>query len=1199
MAADPSPHLPDEALWRYGQGQLDLAEAERTSQHVDDCAECRQRLARMTATSCDAEPPPTYATEDSGLGRTTPAGMTCTEPGADSALPVAPHGHGLELAQHPDYEIIRELGRGGMGVVYLAHNKLLGRNEVLKVLDKSVVERSSTNDRFLREMRAVARLRHPNIVAAYSAFRSGDNLVFSMEHVDGLDLARMVRATEPIPVDRACYCVYQAALGLQHAHEEGMVHRDIKPGNLMLSHHKGRAVIKVLDFGLAKANCELMAMDLQRADVNRAERPGEELTLAGQMLGTPGYIAPEQIDDAQKADIRADIYSLGCTLYYLLSGHPPFERPSVLAVVVAHRFSIATPLDVVRPEIPAELAAVVAKMLEKEPDRRFQTPAEVALALAPFFKKRAETAASVGAIPATLTHDLGVDSTATSSHAAAAQSTALSARAADPARDGARPAANWETLIELDESDADSAGALDKAKPSAQRPAWLQAVLVSAAGIAFVFLAVALVVTASPRDRMGVGLDAHAEPESHGPSGPPADGTAGDRTSAAPATEVTTADATPDGDARPATAGLKPMPESGNNSDGASNAASTAQRARQPVLASTARPGRPEPSVAVGSDRAAEQKKPVATPLPPFKKARRWDWVHDLSLPAFDRWVERERARGYRPVFVSGHDLSSRPRAKKKAPDVAGDVRIAAIADRDERRLLFVVGLDEEKNALAHYREHVARGYQLSTMTTFTNGTLPFVLGIYTEGKRGMGFWMLGSTRFPEPHAGEWLSKGLRPVEVAGRPAGDFWRVTLGTINSKGVEWKAHAELSLAELRKVLVAAKGNGFRPESLFVCPGRARGGFGVVLTHDDPSLLWEVHADLTSAQLESDLPRMAEKGYAPDQLVGYAWAGVSHYMVCWTRSPDRYPATGLTDFPLEPLDLVLEQLLVEQHIPSATMAVFRSGRLALARGYGHADQKTGEPISPTASMSLGELSLPLAAAAVHSLIRKEKVKENAPLADLLGMPKDDVGTKPRAEAPGSEPTLTLGKLLGSLDPSAAKFDESERKALIALVGRLKPAATDQTVLSDLELQGMLLGRVIEAATAKPAGEVIASELAYTLRVARASPGAKTAEVTAGLDPLVAPATEVGRVFANHTFDGRPLLTRVKSKPAVLIRRQGSSLAVILRRDDLLAAVMVTLPQDAPPELGDNLRAALDRAVDSLSALPPAPAKRKSSPR
>ena len=141
--------------------------------------------------------------------------------------------------------------------------------------------------------------------------RIGESVVFAMEYVEGLDLSRLVKAKGPLPVANACNYVHQAALGLQHAHEHGMVHRDIKPSNLMLARQGNRALIKVLDFGLAKVQSE-GAVD-------------GGLTHEGQMLGTPAYIAPEQISNARGADIRADIYSLGCTLYYLLTGGPPFQ----------------------------------------------------------------------------------------------------------------------------------------------------------------------------------------------------------------------------------------------------------------------------------------------------------------------------------------------------------------------------------------------------------------------------------------------------------------------------------------------------------------------------------------------------------------------------------------------------------------------------------------------------------------------------------------------------------------------------------------------------------------------------------------------------------------------------------------------------------------------------------------------------------
>ncbi len=276
------------------------------------------------------------------------------------------------LSDHPDYRVVRELGRGGMGVVYLAQNLLMGRDEVLKVMGRHIIEKPGVLERFLREIRAVARLQHPNIVTAYSAFRLPDSIVFAMEFVDGYDLSKLVKSKGPLSIAHATYFIHQAAPGLQHAHEHGMVHRDIKPGNLMLSRKGDRAIIKVLDFGLAKATRE---QPLDRG-----------LTQEGQMLGTPDYIAPEQTLDAQSADIRADIYSLGCTLYYLLKGGPPFQGSSLFEVLQSHQSKEARPLDLVRADVPAELTAVVSRMMAKQPENRFQTPADVAKALAPFFK---------------------------------------------------------------------------------------------------------------------------------------------------------------------------------------------------------------------------------------------------------------------------------------------------------------------------------------------------------------------------------------------------------------------------------------------------------------------------------------------------------------------------------------------------------------------------------------------------------------------------------------------------------------------------------------------------------------------------------------------------------------------------------------------------------------------------------------------
>jgi serine/threonine protein kinase len=368
-----STHPTDQILRRYGLGELGDAESDVINKHLEHCSYCRRRAADISSDSLldrvrDAHGRPqslgpivSFITAPSTLDddpRSRPSP-------ASTALP-------LGLADHPDYEIIRELGRGGMGTVYLAQNRLLSRFEVLKVVSKDLLNRRGVLDRFLGEIRNAAKLHHPNIVTAYSAIRLGEDIIFAMEFVEGLDLARFVQTHGPLPVSDACNYARQAAIGLQHAHEHGMVHRDIKPSNLMLAYEGERAVVKVLDFGLAK--------------MNREGSASGGLTHEGQILGTPEFVAPEQISDARHADIRADVYSLGCTLYYFLSGGPPFRAENLWDLYRAHHSMEAEALNMVRADVPGELAAAVAKMMAKEPESRFQTPKEVAQALSSFVK---------------------------------------------------------------------------------------------------------------------------------------------------------------------------------------------------------------------------------------------------------------------------------------------------------------------------------------------------------------------------------------------------------------------------------------------------------------------------------------------------------------------------------------------------------------------------------------------------------------------------------------------------------------------------------------------------------------------------------------------------------------------------------------------------------------------------------------------
>jgi hypothetical protein len=250
---------------------------------------------------------------------------------------------------------------------------MMDRQVVIKVISRSLLDNPDALERFLREVQAAAQLSHPNIVTAYDAEQAGELHMLVMEFVPGQSLAEILEKKGPLPVANACHYVRQAALGLQHAHERGMVHRDIKPGNLMLM-TKGQ--VKILDFGLAK--------------VVRERGASKGLTSSDAYMGTPDYSAPEQATDARAADIRADLYSLGCTLYCLLAGRPPFQEDTAMKTILAHLQKEPQPLTELRSDVPAELWQVVKQLLAKDSAQRYQKPIDVARALSVFVKPDAK-----------------------------------------------------------------------------------------------------------------------------------------------------------------------------------------------------------------------------------------------------------------------------------------------------------------------------------------------------------------------------------------------------------------------------------------------------------------------------------------------------------------------------------------------------------------------------------------------------------------------------------------------------------------------------------------------------------------------------------------------------------------------------------------------------------------------------------------
>lgn len=265
------------------------------------------------------------------------------------------------------YILLERLGEGGMGEVFKARNWKLGKLVALKLIRKERLASATALKRFQREARLAAQLSHPNIVAGLDADQVGATHIFVMEYVEGVDLAKLVKDKGPLTIARACEYIRQAACGLTHAHAKGMVHRDIKPHNLLLARSGPQGTVKILDMGLAR-----MA----------AEDDSSTLTQEGAVMGTLDYISPEQAMNSHTVDIRADLYSLGCTFYYLLTGQVPFPGGTAMEKLSNHAWHEPQPVEQLRPDVPPGVASVVRRLLAKKPEQRFQTPAELAQVLA-------------------------------------------------------------------------------------------------------------------------------------------------------------------------------------------------------------------------------------------------------------------------------------------------------------------------------------------------------------------------------------------------------------------------------------------------------------------------------------------------------------------------------------------------------------------------------------------------------------------------------------------------------------------------------------------------------------------------------------------------------------------------------------------------------------------------------------------------
>ena len=270
------------------------------------------------------------------------------------------------------YKLLGQLGKGGMSTVYLAEHIMMRARRAIKVLPRDRVKDSTYLDRFELEARAAAKLDDPNIVRAYDIDHDGDTHYIVMEYVEGQDLHQLVKAKGHLKYDTAADYIAQVARGLDHAHDMGLVHRDIKPANCLLDKN---GVVKLLDMGLARIIDDTASLTIDNNE---------------NVLGTADYLSPEQALNSHSADARADIYGLGCTLYFLLTGHPPFPEGSISERLMKHQMETAPSISKDRPDVPPTLLHICEKMMLKDPDERYQTAGDVAERLAEWLEDRGQ-----------------------------------------------------------------------------------------------------------------------------------------------------------------------------------------------------------------------------------------------------------------------------------------------------------------------------------------------------------------------------------------------------------------------------------------------------------------------------------------------------------------------------------------------------------------------------------------------------------------------------------------------------------------------------------------------------------------------------------------------------------------------------------------------------------------------------------------
>ncbi|MEO1617167.1 MAG: serine/threonine-protein kinase [Planctomycetota bacterium] len=379
----------DDSLKKLASGMLSSDESTNLTEHVSQCENCAQVLASLkmksgrndtVVDSLRIRLPQESKPEAQDSRDHMAAIFEMSDDGQSHSNDASIKTPKSDLGELGQYRLIAKVGEGGMGTVYKARHSKLDKLVAIKLLPFQALTDSLAIKRFEREMKAIGRVEHSNVVAAFDAGQIDGQHYLVMEYIEGVDLAQLCRivgdSQSRLPLGVTCEIIRQAALGLQHAHDQGLIHRDIKPGNLMLNE---AGVVKVLDLGLARLQIEHLS---QSGSIR-----GDEITGAGAVMGTIGFMSPEQARDSRRVDQRTDLYSLGATFYRLLTGTMPFsdkQYNTVGKMLVAITTLDPPSIRKAQPELPTPLVRLIDSMIERSPDSRTETARQVADAVQPY-----------------------------------------------------------------------------------------------------------------------------------------------------------------------------------------------------------------------------------------------------------------------------------------------------------------------------------------------------------------------------------------------------------------------------------------------------------------------------------------------------------------------------------------------------------------------------------------------------------------------------------------------------------------------------------------------------------------------------------------------------------------------------------------------------------------------------------------------